>query len=156
MVPTRHRDGTPYQEGLSLLRQMVLARAFPDASPEERLQRIEEIFDSQETLDVLCDVSGGHVRNLLRLLNDTIKKDKQFPLSRACLDATIRSYRHERVLAVDEQEWELLRHVMQKKKVAGDEGYHKLIRSMYVYEYRDRHGYWFDINPILAGAEELK
>jgi hypothetical protein len=60
------------------------------------------------------------------------------------------------VLAVDEQEWELLRHVMQKKKVAGNEGYHKLIRSMYVYEYRDRDGYWFDINPILAGAEELK
>lgn len=138
MVPTRHRDGSAYEEGLSLLRQMVLARAFPDASPEERLQT-EEIFDSQETLDVLCDVSGGHVRNLLRLLNDTIRKDKQFPLSRECLDRTIRSYRHERVLAVDEKEWALLRHVREKKKVAGDEGYHKLIRSMYVYEYRDRH-----------------
>jgi hypothetical protein len=43
---------------------------------------------------------------------------------------------------------------MEQKTVAGEDGYHTLIRSMFVYEYRDAAGSWFDINPILASAKE--
>ncbi|GGA47660.1 hypothetical protein CYANOKiyG1_66770 [Okeania sp. KiyG1] len=59
------------------------------------------------------------------------------------------------VLAIEPYEWELLRQVVKSKKVTGDDGYKILIRSMFVYEYCDAEGSWFDINPILEGAEEL-
>ncbi|NEQ36875.1 MAG: hypothetical protein F6K40_11535 [Okeania sp. SIO3I5] len=34
------------------------------------MAKVTEIFDSEETLDYLCHISGGHVRDVLRILND--------------------------------------------------------------------------------------
>ena len=156
MVSIQLRDGKEFGEGMAKLRQLVLARAFPHLEEQQRLEKITEIFDSTETLDYLCKMSGGHVRNILRILNDAIKKQKGLPISSENLNKVIQNFRNERTLAVDDQEWELLRQVAQTKKVKGDDGYQRLIRSMFVYEYRDDEGSWFDINPILKDAVELK
>ncbi len=156
MVSTQSRDGSELAQGMELLRQLVLARAFPKLEPQERLAKVTEIFDSQETLDYLCRISGGHVRNVLRILNDAIMEEGELPISYGSLAKVIRSYRNERLLAVDEDEWELLRRVAQTKKVTGDYGYQTLIRSMFVYEYQDEEGSWFDVNPLLKDAPELK
>jgi hypothetical protein len=156
MVPVQLRDGSDCEAGMALLRQMVLARAFPDLDEDQRLNKITEIFDSPETLDRLCSVSGGHVRDLLRLLNSWIKKGRQLPLSRATLEEVIRARRNEMTMPISDDEWELLRQVQQRKKVSGDRGYQTLIHSRLVFEYRDGGESWFDINPILAQAKELQ
>lgn len=156
MVPVQLTDGSPCEAGMALLRQMVLARAFPDLDEDQRKDKITEIFDSPETLDRLCQVSGGHVRDLLRLLNSWIKKGRQLPLSRATLEEVIRSRRNEMTMPISDDEWELLRQVQKRKKVSGDQGYQTLIRSRLVFEYRDNGESWFDINPILAEAKELQ
>lgn len=156
MVPTKLRDGSVCREGRALMRQMVLARAFPDLDEEERLSKIAEVFDSPITLDRLCFVSGGHVRNLLRILNESIKKQRgQLPIYLNYLEEVIRAYRNERILAVDKDEWSLLRQVDKEKNAAGNQ-YQRLIRSMFVYEYRYSQEVWFDINPILVDAKELR
>ncbi len=155
MVPVQLRDGSECAEGMALLRHMVLARAFPNLAPQQRITLIEEVFDHPATLDRLCRVSGGHVREILRLLNDWIKKNRTPPLYRDGLEEVIRSRRNQMTLAVTDDEWELLRQVNERKQVSGDEGYRILIRSMFVYEYRDSEGSWFDINPILAEAGRL-
>jgi hypothetical protein len=156
MVPVQLTDGSQCEAGMALLRQMVLARAFPDLDEDKRLDKITEIFDSPQTLDRLCSVSGGHVRDLLRLLNTWIKKGRQLPLSRETLEDVIRSRRNEMTMPISDEEWELLRQVRQRKKVSDDQGYQKLIRSRLVFEYRDKGESWFDINPILAEAKELQ
>ncbi|MBD2341694.1 AAA family ATPase [Calothrix sp. FACHB-156] len=156
MVPVKLRDGNDCIEGMTLLRQMVLARAFPDVDEQQRLERVTEIFDSLATLDHLCRVSGGHVRNLLRLLNDAIKKQRGLPITSQILQNVILGYQNEQKLAISDDEWELLRQVVQNKKVMGDQGYQTLIRSMFVYEYRDSYEYWFDVNPLLIDAKELR
>ena len=156
MVSMQLRDGKECGEGMAKLRQLVLARAFPHLGEQQRLEKITEIFDSTETLDHLCKMSGGHVRNILRILNDAIKKQKGLPISSENLNKVIQNFRNERTLAVEDEEWELLRQVAQTQKVKGDDGYQRLIRSMFVYEYRDDEGSWFDINPILKDAVELK
>ncbi|MCA1995488.1 MAG: ATP-binding protein [Coleofasciculus sp. S288] len=156
MVPVQLRDGTDHEIGMALLRQMVLARAFPDLAPAQRLEKITEIFDSPETLDRLCRASGGHVRRLLRLLNEWIMEELQLPLSRKGLESLIQAQRNRVVLAIGDDEWNLLRQVAQYKKVAGDDNYQRLIRSLFVYEYYDNEGSWFDINPILAEAKEFQ
>ncbi|MDZ7959861.1 MAG: ATP-binding protein [Aulosira sp. DedQUE10] len=155
MVPVKLRDGSECIEGMALLRQMVLARAFPDVESEERLDLITKVFDAPDTLNRLCCVSGGHVRELLRLLNDWIKKERKLPLSRETLETVIRAYCNQMTLAITDNEWELLRQVQQRKWVSGDEGYRVLVHSRFVYEYRDTHGSWFEINPILAEASGL-
>ncbi|WP_424102674.1 ATP-binding protein [Moorena producens] len=155
MVSVQLRDGSKHEEGMALLRQMVLARAFPDLEPNQRLTKITAIFDSPETLDRLCGASGGHVRNLLRFLNDWIMEEGKLPLSRNGLERMIKAQRHKLVLAITDDEWDLLRKVAKDKKVTGDDGYQILIRSRFVYEYYDQDEPWFDVNPILAEAKEL-
>ncbi|NEQ86359.1 MAG: ATP-binding protein, partial [Moorea sp. SIO2I5] len=156
MVPVQLRNGSKHEPGMALLRQMVLARAFPDLEPNQRLTKITAIFDSAETLDRLCGASGGHVRNLLRFLREWIMEEGKLPLSSHVLESMIRAQRHKLVLAITDDEWDLLRKVAKDKKVTGDDGYQILIRSRFVYEYYDQEEPWFDVNPILAEAKELQ
>lgn len=154
MVPVQLRSGGECKEGMALLQQMILARAFPDVNEVKRIDLITEVFDSFETLERLCRVSGGHVRNLLMLLSRCIERDDP-PLSRECVEGVIRQRRNELTLAITEDEWELLREVAQNKSLRGEEKFHTLVRDMFVFEYRDSDGSWFDLNPILAEAKEF-
>ena len=156
MVPVQLKDGSDCQAGIRLLRQMVLARAFPDLTEQERLENSTEIFDNLESLDYLCYRSGGHVRDLLKLLNDWIKKERKFPLSRPTLEKLVRQYRNEMTLRISDSQWELLRQVQQRKWVSDDQGYELLIRSRLVFEYYYEDESWFDVNPILVDASELQ
>jgi hypothetical protein len=155
MAPVRSRHGEECAEGMFLLRQMVLARAFPALPPEERLKLIPMIFDHPDTLDRLCRVSGGHVRNLLMLLYRCLQRQDP-PISIECLESIIKQRRSELALAITDDEWELLRQVVQRKNVRGEDGYQTLLRSMFVFEYRDAESCWFDINPILSESRELQ
>ena len=155
MVPVRLRNGNECVLGMKNMRQMVLARAFPDLDPEQRLGLISEVFDTPETLERLCQISGGHVRELLQLLRSLIMKERKLPLSRAFLERVIQEKSNKMQLGVDDQEWELLRKVQKTQEVKGDQEYQILIGTRLVYEYHDSQGYWFQVNPILAESGNL-
>ena len=155
MVPVRLRNGNECVLGMKNMRQMVLARAFPDLDPEQRLGLISEVFDTPETLERLCQISGGHVRELLQLLRSLIMKERKLPLSRAFLERVIQEKSNKMQLGVDDQEWELLRKVQKTQQVKGDQEYQILIGTRLVYEYHDSQGYWFQVNPILAESGNL-
>ena len=183
MVPVKSRDGEVNQEGIELLRKMVLARVpnnklhsdtelITDVAGEqgaggkgdkvtplnENFQEdkesdiIEQFFGSPETLDYLCSMSGGHVRNLLIILRSWINKARTLPLSREKLEEVLVNQRSEMMAGITKDEWELIRRVQQEKKLAGDDDYDKLIHNRFVFEYRDRKGSWYDINPVLEQA----
>lgn len=160
MVPVRSRDGQVHEAGMALLRQMVLARGFPDLDEEQRLQQVTEIFDSPETLDRLCSMSGGHVRNLLRFLHDWIKEERKLPLSREGLERILKVERNQFIVATFQDDWEILRQVALQKKVLPNDNqksrYQKLLRNLLILEYYDDAESWFDVNPILREAEELR
>ncbi len=155
-IPVKDRREQMFEAGMAQMRQMVLARAFPDRPPQGRLDGLGEVFDAAGTLDRLCYISGGHARNLLRLLHRCIEKERHLPLSRGVLEATIRERCAQLALSLEEPEWELLRQVAREKRVRQVRSLPSLIRSMFVFEYRDENGSWFDINPILAEAQGFK
>lgn len=155
MVPVRERNGAESSEGMALLRQMVMVRAFPKYKPAQRLELITEVFDTPETLDRLCKVSGGHLRNLLGLMFGCLRQMDP-PISRDCLESVIRESRDYLTSSIDDQEWELLFQVVQQQTVKGDAEYTTLLRGMFVYEYRDRQGNWFAINPALAETQKFQ
>ncbi|MGF2036085.1 MAG: P-loop NTPase fold protein [Nostoc sp. CmiVER01] len=155
MVPVQLQNGSQFLQGITLLQQMVMARAFPDVSWEQSQHLITEVFDSADSLERLCLVSGGHLRNLLMLLFRCLQQEDP-PLSQECVNRVIKQRRNELTLAITPDEWELLREVAQEKSLRGHERYELLLRSMFVFEYRDEDGSWFDINPILAEAKEFR
>ncbi len=156
MVPVQAKDGTECAEGMALLRQMVLARAFPDVNPYHRLDLIKQVFDTPETLDRLCRGSGGHVRNLLGLLYGCLLKTN-LPIPINCVEKVLKEKRNKLALGIKAHEWELLRQVREYKTVKQEPEYQALLRNMLVFEYRnDDEAPWFDINPVLAEAKELQ
>ncbi|WP_103126830.1 ATP-binding protein [Nostoc cycadae] len=155
MVPVQLQDGTKFTQGVTLLQQMVMARAFPGVSWEQSQHLITEVFDSPETLERLCLVSGGHLRNLLMILFRCLQQEDP-PISWECVNRVIKKRCNELTLAITADEWEVLREVAQGKSLRGHEKYDLLLRNMFVFEYRDEDGSWFDINPILAEAREFR
>ncbi|QSJ16634.1 AAA family ATPase [Nostoc sp. UHCC 0702] len=155
MVPVQLQDGSQFSPGITLLQQMVMVRAFPGVSWEQSQHLITQVFDSPNTLERLCLVSGGHLRNLLMLLFRCLQQEDP-PLSQECVNRVIKQRRNELTLAITADEWEVLREVAQDKSLRGHEKYELLLRSMFVFEYRDEDGSWFDINPILAEAREFR
>lgn len=154
MVRVQSRNGTLYNEGITLLRHMILARAFPDLPEAERLFHLNDVFDDPATCDRLCIVSGGHVRNLLVLLYGCLQKQDP-PIDRDTLEEVIATQRDSLVRAITADEWQLLEEVKAQRAVVGEAGYQTLLRSLFVFEYRDEDGTWFGLNPILAEAKQL-
>jgi hypothetical protein len=154
MIPVRQRSGEINTEGLGLMRQMVLARAFPDRSPTDRLNLVTQLFDHLDTLDRLCLISGGHVRDLLGLLFDCLR-DQDPPFDRKCVELVIQRQRDYRANAIDLDESELILQVIQDQRVRGNVEYDILLRSLFVFEYRDHQGVWFALNPVLAEKFQL-
>jgi hypothetical protein len=156
MVPVELRDGGNCEEGIALLRQMVLARAFPEFSPEQRLEKIPELFDCPATLDRICSISGGHVRGLIEFVRRCIQKQMKLPLSAEFVEATIKERCNQISSPLTDEHWDILRQVSLQKRITGEEKYRSLVRTLYIFEYWDTDGSWSDINPILKQSRLFK
>jgi hypothetical protein len=155
MVKVKNRDRSDCIEGMNLMRQMVLARAFPYSVEAERSAEIQKVFDSAEVLDRLCRVSGGHVRNLLVLLQGCLRQEDP-PLSSDCLESVISDYRNDLIAGIDPNEWDLLRQINQEQEIFGNRPeYHALLRNMLIFEYRDGET-WYDVNPAIAESKKFR
>ncbi|NJK70128.1 MAG: AAA family ATPase [Microcoleus sp. CSU_2_2] len=155
MIPVKNKDGSECVEGMNLLRQMVMSRAFPDVSPDRHITLIPEVFDSPETLDELCRVSGGHLRNLMGMLFGCLQQDDP-PICQSVLKSVIRNFRDSLKNGIDNDEWELLFNVVKEQSIKGDKEYQDLLRNLWVFEYVDSDGNWFALNPLLMETDKFK
>ena len=155
MIPVKSRNGKSYSKGIKLLKQMIMTRAYPDLPSNEAFKNVNEIFEDEKILNSFCIKSGGHVRNLLRMVFSCLQKQDP-PITKEIYFEVLQEFKNELTIRVEEREWDLLRDVMKTQNVAGEREYHTLLRSMFVFEYRDDNGAWFGINPLLKDAEQLK
>ena len=157
MVRVKNRDGTEFQKGMSKMRQMVLTRAFPDIDIENRnsielRNLINKVFYSPQTLDHLCLISGGHVRNLLNLLYSCLQQVDP-PFSDEVLNSVVTEKRDFLKRTITDIEWDRLVSELQENPwIGGEAKYLKLIQSLLAFEYEDSEGKWFAINPLLEKA----
>jgi len=154
MVPVRQRNGDVLETGLALLRQMILARAFPMLEASERVRLISDICPP-DVLDRLCLVSGGHMRNLLGLVYNCLQQGDP-PFSSSDVETIIRGQRDILARPIDATEWEQILRVVEQQSLSGDVEYQTLLRSMFVFEYQDSDGGWYGINPVLEGTQRYQ
>jgi len=146
-IPLYHRDRQINLNSLDHLRQIVLSRIFPDSPPNQRHDRCFEVCDDA-ALNVLCLASGGHLRNLLRLLHRWIEKERRLPLSQLGLQATIADRQAQMSLSLSPDDRAILKQIQAKPQTRIQEIPFDFVRNGLVLEYRDQHGSWFTINPI--------
>ena len=95
------------------------------------------------------------MRNLMRLLYGCLQKGDP-PIQSTVLEAVIRDERDSLMALIDESEWQLMFKAISAPDNQGNEAYGLLLRSLFLYEYRDNSGRWFDINPVLKETNRFQ
>ena len=159
MVMVKNRQNQPYEKGLEKLKEIIQKRV-DLVDPEIDIDT--QIFDSSETREKLCQMTGGHVRELVLLMQSAMRQVDDFPIdikavNRAISDARDVTYRN----AVSSEEWDKLAIVYRSKNIPNDEEYRSLLFRRCVLEYRDVDAEgnpvrWYDIHPLIEGISEFK
>ena len=155
MIPVVTRTGDPFEQGQDLLKRAVMARAFPQVKVGDRAQYLSQVFDTESTLLRLVITSGGHMRNLMRFLYGCLQKTDP-PITETVLAAVIRDERDALLGLIDAQEWQLIFEAISEGDEQGNAAYNSLLRSLFLYEYRDRDGRWLGLNPVLTETKRYQ
>lgn len=158
MVMVQTPQGEIYEPGLQKIKE-VISRRVGQFAPSLALDT--KIFDSPETLNQLCLMSGGHVRNLLLLTQDAIGRTIELPIAQKAVRRAITQARDTYRRTVENDQWCLLAEVSRSKKVVNDDKYRSLLfnRCLLEYRYLDDEGEvqrWCDVHPLIKGIQEFK
>lgn len=161
MVMVRDRDGNIHADGLEAMRNLVRQRVFHADGVTNEMQLVGDIFDAQETLDQLCLMSGGHMRNLMLMAQEAIKQTATLPIGKKQARLAITKARITYRNSVYEPQWPILAKVSKTKEILNDEVHRELLFNRCILEYRyiDDDGEivcWRDVHPLLRGVKEFK
>ena len=84
MLRVRDRDGEDMPENIAVMREMALRRV------------PEQLFDELDTVDYLVHYSGGHPRDLLRLLSMAINYAEEECIDRSAAKKAVKQVANER------------------------------------------------------------
>lgn len=161
MVMVRDLDGNIHVDGLEAMRNLVRQRVFHADGVTNEMQLVGDIFDAQETLDQLCLMSGGHMRNLMLMAQEAIKQTATLPIGKKQARLAITKARITYRNSVYEPQWPILAKVSITKEILNDEVHRELLFNRCILEYRyiDDDGEivcWRDVHPLLRGVKEFK
>jgi len=156
MIMTHDRRNDDYADGIKKLQQIIRMRV--DAIEAAKGLALEtEVFDSAETLKQLCLMSGGHVRNLVLLVQTAIKYNEEelLPINADALQQAIRQLRKTYRDTVDSGQWDLLAGVHSTKQIINDDEHRSLLFTRCLLEYSEEES-WHDVHPLLQDVSEFK
>lgn len=160
MVMVRLRDGTVHPRGLAIMKQLVRQRI------GELTDRalVPEVFESDMVLESLCLISGGHIRELMQLVQTALNWTDQLPIRRQAMLRAIAKGREDYRNTVDEEDWDKLAEVAQTKRIPNDDEYRVLLFNRCVLEYSMVNQTdddfqtvrWHDVHPLIRRLEAFE
>jgi len=158
MIMLRNPSGEVNEAGLAKMKE-VIERRVEQAAPDSSLQT--EWFDSRETLEKLCLMSGGHVRNLLLMLQEAINQTDDLPITAKAVQRAITKARDVYRRTADKDDWSILAKVSVSRRIVNDKQHRNLLFNRCILEYRyydddDEMQNWYDVNPLIKGIQEFK
>ena len=162
MIMVQNSDGTVNDAGVEKLTEIITKRVERVAKTSLDSETLTtEIFDSAEVLQRLCLMSGGHVRNLLLLMQAAINRMSQLPISKRAVQRAITEARETYRRSVEHDEWEILAKVHRSKRIINEDQVRHLLFNRCLLEYRDfdEEGElqpWCDAHPLIKNLPEFK
>lgn len=149
-IMVRYENGDIYEPGLAKLREAIGLRIQPFTT----LDLATEVFESQEILDHLCLMSGGYMRDLIQLVQESINRSDKLPITEKAVQRAIDELRDIYRRAVEEEQWSVLSKVHTLKDIDNDNSHRALLfnRCLLEYRYIDTNGQkktWYDIHPLI-------
>lgn len=156
MIMTHTRDNDGFAAGINKLQQIIRMR-IDSIEAANGLVLETEVFDRAETLNKLCEMSGGHVRNLVLLVQTAIKYNEKesLPIDADALQQAIRQLRKTYRNTVDSDQWDLLAKVHSTKQIENDDAHRSLLFTRCLLEYCKEES-WHDVHPLLKDVFEFK
>lgn len=158
MIMIQKLDGSIHEPGFNKVKELI-AKRVEKFAPNFSLET--DIFDSEETLNRLCLMSGGHVRNLLLLIQSAFDYTDDLPIPINAIRRSITDVRDTYRKTVDDDQWMRLAEVAISKYIPNDDDYRSLMfnRCILEYCYHDGEGgrqRWYDVHPLIKGIPEFK
>lgn len=156
MIMTHTRDNEDYTDGIEKLQQIIRMR-IDSINDAKGLALETDVFESAETLSKLCEMSGGHVRNLVLLVQTAIKYNEKesLPIDAEALQQATRQLRKTYRDTVDSDQWNLLAGVHSTKQIINDDAHRSLLFTRCLLEYCEEES-WHDVHPLLKDVSEFK
>ena len=144
-------EDTLYQPGLDKLKEIIIKRV---EKVNSELNLETEVFENKATLDRLCIMSGGHVRQLIQLMQEAINNIDSLPITAKAAQRSIGVLKNTYTIAIQEDQWSILREVAQSKAMPNGDRYQVLLLSRCLLEYvtLDEQGeikIWHDVHPVV-------
>jgi AAA ATPase domain len=168
MVMVQNPDGTINSNGLSKLREIICRRL--EAIDSRLTQTMDgtvagldlpAVFDSSETLNQLCIMSGGHARNLMQMIRIAVNWTDDLPITAEAVQRAIAETRETYLNTIQEHQWEILADVYCKKHANNNEQCLRLLltRCLLEYRYYDDKGNlkrWYNVHPLIEEIEQFQ
>jgi len=158
MIMVRTRDGNIYEPGLKKMKELIWKRVSPFSS---NLSLETGLFENPEILNQICLMSGGHVRNMLQLMEEAIQRTEELPISTKAVQRSITKARDPFRRNINDGEWKILAEVSRSKEIKNEDECRKLLFNRCILEYRyfDEAGeiqYWHDVHPLIKGIKQFQ
>jgi len=140
---------TPYVQGVDALRAMVKRRLTEEGA--------SQLFSDPSQVDRLIDVCGGHFRDLLRLLSETLLRAQSLPVPDPVLEKAIKAVRRNFLpISVEDAHWldRIAATRLPNHRTRAD--VHRLARFLdsHLVLYLTNGEEWYDIHPLIREEVE--
>jgi hypothetical protein len=158
MVMVQQQDGTLFAEGLAKLQEAIQRRVQPHAP---LLDLETQVFADPETLNRLCLASGGHIRELMQMMQEAVNRTDQLPIAPKAVQRAIADLRTVYQRVVEEPEWTRLVNVAHQHTIPNDNEHRSLLqrRCILEYSYLDAEGEpctWYDVHPLIRQLQRFQ
>lgn len=158
MIKIRNQDGSIYPEGLNKLKEVITKRV-QKIAPD--LDFATEVFVDNDSLERLCLMSGGHVRQLMQLIQEAVNYIDRLPITARAVQRSITKLRDVYNRTVNEEQWSMLAKIAQTKELENRDEYRELLFNRCLLEYIDFDGNeemkrWCDVHPLIEDIPKFR
>jgi hypothetical protein len=158
MVRDPEQNYAPYELGINKVKE-VIRRRIDRYAPDRDLEG--DIFDSRETLEQLCLMSGGHIREVMHFMQTALTQIDDFPITQEATQVAFFQGTETYWETLHQSDWSKLAEIHRAKRVVNDDRYRKLLfdRCLLEYRYTNSSGKpkkWHDVHPLLQDTDEFQ
>lgn len=151
MVKVANQDDSDSPSGMEALRKIVLKRL-----SAANITQWTSAFDSLDTWNYLCRMSGGHLRNLLILIRSACTIAGVLPLTHRVIEQAVRGISNDFERALNHPDFfKTLRDIDRTKALPGSKDDQMLLYNLSVLEYLNGE-VWYVVNPAVKALEKFK
>ena len=158
MIMVQQPDGSSYGPGLDKIKEIISQR-IKTINSDFNLEK--DIFEDKSTLEKLCLMSGGHVRQLMQLIQEAINNIDNLPITVKAAQRSITKLRDVYRRTIEEDQWSILVEATNLKKLENSDKYRALLFNRCLLEYVtfDEQGElkpWCDVHPLIKEISKFQ